>query len=250
MQWRASCALAFIGSLATSVGSLGAQTVGFTGAFYGVRGTFPTERVNSVYVFTSGDATVGPVRVTATVPFVRVSTTADATATSIPATPTTSTGVGDPLMRVDIRLVDDRRRRVQIGLAVALKVPIVDVATRRGTGETDYGLGGTVVTTMRRTSLMADVLYWTYGDPEASDFTDAWSYSVGAARVVGGGRSSVMASLGGFSSGVGGASPPVALTVGLLTLLQRGQSLALTASVGLTDSSSDVSVGASWRLTR
>lgn len=250
MEWRASCALAFVGSLATSIGPAVAQTVGFTGALYGVRGTFPTERVNSVYVFTAGDATVGPVRVMATVPFVRVSTTPDATATSTSAMSTTSAGVGDPLVRVDVRFVDDRRRRVQVGLAGALKVPIVDAATGRGTGETDYGLGGTAVTTMRRTSLMADVLYWTYGDPEGSDFTDAWSYSVGAARVVGGGRSSVTASLGGFSSGVGGAPPPVALTVGLLTLVQRGQSLALTASVGLTDSSSDVSVGASWRLTR
>lgn len=250
MHWGAACALACAGSVALLIAPANAQTVGFTGALYGVRGTYPTERVNSVYVFTGGDVTVGPVRVMATLPFIRASTTPDATVTSTPLTSTTSTGVGDPLVRVDVRLGDNPPRRVQIGLAGAVKVPIVDAATGRGSGEADYGLGWTTVTTIQRTSLMADVMYWTYGDPEGADFTDTWSYSVGVARVVGGGRSSLMASIGGFSSGVGVAPPPVALTVGLLTLVQRRQSLALTASVGLTDSSSDVSVGASWRLTR
>ena len=146
--------------------------------------------------------------------------------------------------------VNDEAGRVRIGLTGALKIPMVDVSTGRGTGETDYGLGGSAAAPIGRSSLMTDVVYWTYGDPEGVNFTDSWSYSVGIAQGVGSGRSALMASISGFSSGIDGAPPPVALSVGLLTLVQRRHSVALTASIGLTESSSDLSVGASWRLAR
>jgi hypothetical protein len=55
--------------------------------------------------------------------------------------------------------------------------------------------------------------------------------------------------------GTGPALTPAAESFGgrtslLTAVVQRRHSLALTASFGLTESSSDVSVGASWRLAR
>lgn len=68
-------------------------------------------------------------------------------------------------------------------------------------------------------------------------------------RVLGSGRWSGMVSLAGFSQGIDDASPPVQLNVAALALAGRGQSLAITASVGLNDDSG-FSVGTSWRIAR
>lgn len=228
------------------------QAVGYTGSFYGVHGSDPTGRVDSVYVFNGVDVTSGPVRVSVALPWVRVETTLpervglDTTA----ALSSTSTGWGDPLARLDVRVLDDQRHGVQLGVAAAIKMSLVDASTGRGTGETDYALGATAFKSVRRTALMADVLFWKYGDPDGVDLTDTWSYSLGVAQAFGSGRWSTVGSVSGFSSGLGEGPPPVALNLGVLMLMGRRQSLALTTSIGLTGSSSDVSIGTSWRITR
>jgi hypothetical protein len=225
--------------------------VGYTGSLYVVRGTYPAERVESVYFFNGVDVSGGPIRAAVTLPLLRVETTPAAEVPGVtPAAPFTSAGIGDPLVRVDVNLLNDRARGLQVALAGAVKVPVVGADTGRGTGEADYGIGGSAFATLDRTSVMADVLFWKYGDPEGIDFQDTLSYSVGVARAVGSGRYSALASIGGFSSGLGGATPPLALNVGILALVGRRQSLAVTASIGLNESSSDFSIGTSWRIAR
>ena len=162
----------------------------------------------------------------------------------------TSTGVADSTVRIDVRVWDNRPRAIQVGLTGAVKLPVVDATSGRGTGEADYGVGASAFKTMSRTSLMADVLFWKYGDPEGVDFANTSSCSAGVAQVVGGGRFSAMGSISGFSSGVGDLPPPVALNLSVLSLIGRRQSLAVTASIGLNDSTSDFSVGTSWRIAR
>lgn len=248
----AAAAAGACGALALSASVAVAQTFGYTASLNGVRGSYPTERVDGVYVFNSVDITGGPVRVAVTVPWMRVETApSDAIAGSTgPTRAATNTGIGDPLIRLDLRVVNDRARSLQLGVAAGVKLPVVGASTGRGTGETDYAVGANGFKTIRRTSIMADALFWKYGDPSGADLTDTWSYSVGAAQVLGSGRWSVLASIAGFSAGVGDLPPPVALNIGILTLVGRRQSLAVTASIGLNDSSSDVSVGTSWRISR
>jgi len=229
-----------------------AQTVAYTGSMYASRGTYPTERVDSVYLFNTIDVAGGPVRLAVTVPWMRVEAAssggaADSTELMLP---TTSTGIGDPLVRFDLRVVDDRARAFQVGVATALKLPVVDASSGRGTGEVDYAVGATAFKIVRRSSLMADILFWKYGDPAGLDFSDAWSYSIGAAQVLGNGRWSALASISGFSAGIGELAPPLALNVGVITLVGGRQSLAVTASIGLNDGSNDFSVGTSWRVSR
>jgi hypothetical protein len=188
--------------------------------------------------------------VAVTLPFVGTKTTPVSTDEATPAAAVTNTGFGDPLLRLDVRLLHDPARGLQLGLAGAVKIPFVDASTGRGTGERDYGVGASAFSTLRRTSFMADVLFWKYGDPDDVDFTNTWSYSVGVAQILGTGRYSAVGSISGFSSGIGDQPPPVSLNVGVLSLVGRRQSLAVSASVGLNDSTSDFSIGASWRITR
>jgi hypothetical protein len=124
---------------------------------------------------------------------------------------------------------------------------MVDPADGLGTGAADWGLGVSVFKVMGRASLLADALYWQYGDPEGVDFENSLSFSLGVGRTLGGDRWLAMGSIAGFSP-VSGLPMPLFLTFGAMRLVGRNQSLGMTAGVGLTDSSSDFSIGMSWRI--
>jgi hypothetical protein len=232
-----------------------AQDVGYTASFFVARTTLPGEKFDSVYVFNSVDLADGPLRFNLSVPWARQHWVTDeivnpVDGSLIPGTDTVATGFGDPLARVDVRLVNDWSRGLQVGVVGSVKMPVVDIASGLGTGETDYAVGVSAFKAAGRTSLLVDALFWKYGDPEGVDFEDALSYSVGMARVVGNGRWSTMVSLSGFTSAPAGFSPPVLLNLGLLSLVGQRQSLAISAGIGLTDSAGDFSIGTSWRISR
>lgn len=230
------------------------QEVGYTASLFVARSTYPTDRFTSTYLFNSVDLTVGPFRASVSVPFVRqrvitFDAVLDPATGALTDLETTTTGLGDPLVRTDLRVIDDRSRGLQIAVAGSVKLPVVEAEGGLGTGQADIGIGGSVFKVAGRTSLYADILFWKYGDPEGLDFEDSLSYSIGIGRVLGSGRWSGMISLAGFSQGVGESAPPVLLNVAALALAGRRQSLAITASVGLNDNSG-FSIGTSWRIAR
>jgi hypothetical protein len=246
-------AASFLGALIAPVPARG-QDVGYTASLFVARSTYPTDRFTSIYLFNSVDLTAGPLRASVSVPFVRqrvvtFDAVVDPATGTLTDLETTTTGLGDPLVRADLRVIDDRSRGLQVALAGSVKLPVVDVDGGLGTGVADYGIGGSVFKAAGRTSLYADVLFWKYGDPEGIDFEDSLSYNIGMGRVLGSGRWSGMVSLAGFSQGLGDSAPPVLLNVAALAVAGRGQSLAITASVGLNDESG-FSIGTSWRLAR
>jgi len=255
MARRGSVA-ALLAGLALVAGSAPswAQSAAFTASFFSARSSTAGTTFDSVYLFNSVDLSSGPLRVTFSVPFVRQHVVTEATVdpadgTMIPASDTTSTGFGDPLARVDVTLVDDAARSLVVSLAGSVKLPVVDAAGGLGTGETDVAFGGSVFKAAGRTSFLADALFWKYGDPEGVDFEDALSYSVGIGRVVGTtGRWSTLVALSGFTAGFNSLAAPVQLNVGLLGLIGRRQSLAVSAGIGLSESATDFSIGTSWRV--
>lgn len=232
-----------------------AQDLGYSGSISTARTDVPGATYGGLYFFNSIDVGRGPVRVTMSVPWIRLHTATDAAVsptdgTTIPATDATTAGFGDPLARVDVRVVDRPASALQVGVAGAAKFPVVAAETGRGTGELDAAVGITAYKGLGRSSLMLDALYWKYGDPEGVDFPDAFSYSLAVGRILDrAGRWSTMVSLAGFSAGYDGLSPPVLLNVAMLRLLGR-QSLSVSASVGLTDSATDFAIGTTWRITR
>jgi len=232
-----------------------AQEIGYTASFFVSHSGSPAETYDNVFVFNTVDLTSGRLRFSLSVPWVRQHlVTEDAVnpldGSLVPGTDTVTTGFGDPLARVDVRLVEDWSRALQVGVVGSVKLPVVDVESGLGTGEADVGFGVSVFKGAGRNSLLIDALYWKYGDPEGVDFEDALSYSVGVARMVGAGKWSTIVSLGGFTSAIEGQSPPVQLNVGLLGLVGQRQSLAISAGFGLTDSAGDFSIGTSWRISR
>jgi len=243
--------LAIVGWCAAVLGTASpgqAQTIGYTASVFVARSTYETERATSVYVFNGVDVSQGPVRLSASIPVIRqrITPLEPVIDPTVPA-PRTNAGFGDPLIRLDVRVVDDQRQNLQVGLAVSVKPAMVDPADGLGTGVADYAAGVSAFKAMGPTMVLADALYWKYGDPEGVDFEDSLSYSIGIGRTLGTGRWSTIASLAGFSP-VGDASPPLLLTIGVMTLSGRSQSFAITAGFGLTSSATDFSIGTSWRI--
>jgi hypothetical protein len=234
----------------------GAQDLGYTASLFAARTTVPGTAIDGVYVFNSVDAGRGPVRVTFSVPWIRNRSVTEASidpldGSAIAATDTTTTGFGDPLLRVDARIIHRPDAALQVGLTGAAKLPTVDPDTGRGTGEFDGAIGVSVYKGFGPTSFLVDALYWRYGDPDTIDFDDSLSYSVAMARTLGASsRWSTMVSLSGFSAGYNGLAAPAQVNVAMLRLLGRRQSLSVSASVGLTESATDYSIGTSWRVTR
>jgi hypothetical protein len=251
-RYRVGVLAAGLGAMLAAPAPARAQEVGYTASLFVARSTYPTDRFTSIYLFNSVDLTAGPVRASFSLPFVRQRvTTFDAAVDPLTGVltdlETTTTGLGDPLVRADLRVVDDRSRGLQVAIAGSVKLPLVDADDGLGTGVADYGIGGSLFKAAGRTSLYADVLFWKYGDPEGIDFDDSLSYSVGMGRVIGGGRWSAMVSLAGFSQGIGDTAPPVQLNVAVLALAGRRQSVAVTAGIGLNEGSG-FSIGTSWRI--
>lgn len=246
---RLVLAAAFIAAAAPAQ----AQEVGYTASVYVSRGSYPAESdpVTSVYVFNGFDVTAGRLRAAVSVPYVRTTfrdLVVDPATGAASTLEDTVSGFGDPLVRMDVRLFDDAARPLQVAVVGSVKVPVVDVDSRLGTGEMDVAAGGSLFTAMGGTSLFADLLFWKYGDPEGVDFEDTLSYSVGVGRLLGASRWSAMVSLAGFSKGLEGAAAPVQLNAALLTLISRRQSIAISAGFGLNDSSGGLSLGMSWRI--
>ncbi len=237
--------------LVAADGTVQAQTVGATVSIFAVRGTYATETTDGLYLFAGVDAAGGPVRLAVSFPLMRVESNPLA---PLPdgtlLVPYSSTGVGDPLLRGDLRIVNDTKRGLQVSVAGAAKFGLVEATSGRGTGEHDLGAGGSAFAFRGQTSLMADVMFWHYGDPDGVDYEDGLSYSVGAGRLIGTGRWSVLGSVAGFSTGIAGAPPPVSVGVSLLGAFVNGQSMAVSANFGLNESASDFAVGVSWRISQ
>lgn len=234
-----------------------AQDLGYTASLFVSRATYPadTGRTTSVYVFNSVDIATGRIRASVSLPFAwRHSTFPVSTTDSAMNTPgeviETATGVGDPLLRADVTVLDDRSLGLQLTVAGSVKLPLASPDDGLGTGETDVGVGGSLFSAQGKTSLFADVMFWKYGDPEGVNFEDSLSYSVGFGRVIGTGRWSAMTALAGFSRGIDGQAGPLQLNLTMLALAGRRQSVAITAGAGLNQASRGFTVGTSWRITR
>jgi hypothetical protein len=234
----------------------GAQELGYTGSLFVSHLSYPDDegRATSVYLFNSVDVTAGPVRASVSIPFIRRNSTFPEPSIDPASSPAewaeTATGFGDPLIRADFAVLDDRSLGLELTVAGSLKLPLASVESGLGTGEADVGAGGSLFAARGRTSLFADLIYWKYGDPAGVDFKDSLSYSVGIGRTIGTGRWSALTSLGGFSRGIDGQPGPLQLNLTMLAAASRRHSVAVTAGIGLNDATRGFSLGTSWRIAR
>lgn len=156
-------------------------------------------------------------------------------------------GFGDPSVRVSVDLTSPDRTDLTVTLSGEVKAPLADPTRGFGTGEWDGGgalsVGGRVGSTL----LFGEVGYWILGDMPDLPLKNPVSYSVGLGHALADGRVGLLATLSGYSRILEGTEPPLDVGGGVSYRLAPGQSLSLGVSIGLSESSPDVSVAAGWR---
>jgi hypothetical protein len=152
--------------------------------------------------------------------------------------------VGDPTVQAAWRALSGGPTALTVGAGV--KVPATE-PTNYGTGKWD--VGGTLTLTQRAGAGMLfglDLSYWHLGDLPAFDFRDPVAATVSAGKVFADTWGVSLLVTGGTSVLPGHRGP---VSVGAaLAQLGNGRLWGLFASLGLTETAPDLSIGATWRI--
>lgn len=151
--------------------------------------------------------------------------------------------VGDPVASLQARLTSGR---AALRVAGHVKVPLADTASF-GTGRWDAGLSaGLDVRAGERTGLDLEVRWWRLGDLPGLPLLDVIGGAVTMTRLL---RAGWAASLwaDGASSAVEGYDPPIRAGVAW-SRAGRNSGWGLELGIGLTETTADLSLAASWRV--
>lgn len=157
-------------------------------------------------------------------------------------------GLGDPIARVALDLVDSRGSPATLRAVLATKVPLAGLASGFGTGQWDFGAGLAAAGVAKGTFLFADATYWALGDPATVNLRDIVSYGFGVGRSAGNGRVGVLGSLIGATSVAAGI--PASLQAGGSVNYRTagGRDILVSTLIGLSRSAPDISLGVGWRV--
>ena len=157
-----------------------------------------TEEVDKVSVPLTARLTAGPLRISAQLPYVRVTGPGNVVAPSgplglpllidptKPAEVCTRQGVGD--LRVGASY-DLPVPGINVSLNSGAKLPTASAEKGLGTGETDYWVGTDVSATVGAVTPFAGIAYTKAGDPEGFELRNTLSGQAGAALRLGGSTS-------------------------------------------------------------
>jgi hypothetical protein len=175
-----------------------------------------------------------------------VSASAAPGAVEVPSTAATGyqAAVGDPTAQLAWRALEGHRTTVSVSLLA--KAPVADTSSF-GTGQWDVGSGIAISQGLGlRGMLGLDLTYWKLGDLSTLDFHDPiyGSASVSYLKPNGWG--------GGFSLSAGASSldgydGPVWVG-GYVSRVFRGRSWAIGGTVGLSESTPDVTIALTWKV--
>ncbi len=263
----AGVALATLAGAGPTVG----QRIDYSGSVQYASGDylFP-ERGSALFLYNGLGLTAGKVRLSASLPLVFQRTPwiiySDATGTGSAGDGTAAgadatggieavvadtvsyeeLGLGDPMARVDFRLLDEKGLRPSIRVTVDVKVPVGDVERGFSSGEWDYAGGLSLMKSVGTTFVFMDFAYWYMGDMPGVDLENSLAYGAGIGQSLGAGRLGLLASIFGSSRIQPAVDPPLQVSLGLSYLMDLRRSLMISASAGLTDSAPDISLSLGW----
>ena len=164
----------------------------------------------------------------------------------VPATAVTGyeTAVGDPTAQLTWRPVEGGA--TELAVSALAKAPVADTATF-GTGQWDVGAGAALSRWVGHSLVLGlDLTYWHLGDMPTLSFQDPVSGTARLTYVAPGGWG-VGFSLSGSTTALEGYDGPAWIAGHLQRVSDRG-GWGLSAAVGLTETTPDVSVGLTWRV--
>jgi len=155
-------------------------------------------------------------------------------------------GLSDPGLNGSLRLYNSSSQNTTLNLNTSVKIPLSNPNTGFGTGAWDFGGGLSFFHRINTVFLFTDVMYWQMGDMEDLDLKNPFSVSAGTGKAFMDGKWMVTASFLGSTKMIDDFEPPMSLNFGLGHLLSSKVSFSGSFSVGLTESSPDISIGAGW----
>lgn len=153
--------------------------------------------------------------------------------------------VGDPLLSTSVEAFQGFGLLRAVAVEALVKAPVADAESGVGTGEWDYGFGGSLVFGSGIALLFADAIYWTPGDMPELELKSYLDVGTGVGLSLGE-RWSALVSVTTASEIIENVDPPVSASVSLSRRTRRGASLSGGASVGLSESASDFALFAGW----
>ncbi len=157
-------------------------------------------------------------------------------------------GVGDPLVRLGVRLWKESRFLPAVELSGQAKLPVADMEAGFGTGTWDYGAGLSLTKKLGGAILFADVSYWTLGDLPDLEIHDPWTYAFSLGLPLSRGKAALLFSYFGMTRIIEGVEPPSAAGAGLSFKVGPKSSLMINGSFGLSESSPDFTASFGWTL--
>lgn len=158
-------------------------------------------------------------------------------------------GAGDPMFGLSVTAVrESDGAPVTLSLRGDLKVPVADVDQGFGTGQADFGAGGSLSRQIGDAYVFTDLEYWAFGDMPDLELKNALSYAAGVGHLSG--SVGVNAMFSGYTRIIEGTDPPMTISGGLSVFPgETGRTgISVTAAAGLTESSPDLSLSAGWSL--
>jgi len=157
--------------------------------------------------------------------------------------------VGDPLFSGSVPLYEGDGVLRSVRTQLSAKAPLRTVDSGVGTGEWDFGIGGSAFAAAGGTFFFVDVGRWWFGDLPDLELRDGVTYGAGVSRALFDARGSLMLSFFGATSLIESMDRPASLALGLSHGAGPGRTVSGGVAVGLSESSPDVSAYLGWSLT-
>jgi hypothetical protein len=221
-----------------------------SGAFFTTGDYGGDTRTNSLTVPFGMRLRSGPLRLSATLPYVRIDGSRSVIGGGdgpiiidpIPQTERTiRKGLGDLSMRGRYRIAPKDWEGVELDLLGRVKLPTGSRRQRLSTGEVDYAVGGELSYSRGRVQPFAELQYRINGDRPDRDYRNNFASSIGASTRAGRGVANLSYDYSG--SRIRGRAGAHSLNGGLSFPVAQKLSLGGFGSVGLSQRAEDFSIG-------
>ncbi|MBU1651261.1 transporter [bacterium] len=158
-----------------------------------------------------------------------------------------SIGIGDPMIYLFYEIQKQSGTLPSISITAGAKIPIATANSGFGTGEWDYGIGGSLARSIEYWMFIVDASYWVLGDPPDFELQDTFLYSFSAGRYFPQHRFGMIGTISGTSVTNSDFDPGLSLGVGVNYSISNDRTLSGTINLGLTETSPDIAISLGWR---
>ena len=165
----------------------------------------------------------------------------------IDTTSYTQSSFSDPSVYTGFRVYTSSNGKSVVMINGQLKIPVTNPSKGFGTGAWDSSLGVSVSQSIGMNWMFfGDVSHWWMGDMDDLKLNNTWAFGIGLGKMLSGGKWLINTNFNALTSILDDYDPPMNLSVGSGYRVNSNTLLNMTWSLGLSESSPDVSVGVGW----